>query len=45
MAVDYIDREVTAYHEAGHVVAAWVLDRPFGAVSIEPTGQVLVGRG
>jgi hypothetical protein len=28
--------EATAYHEAGHAVAAWVMDRPFRYVTIVP---------
>src|SRR4051794_38002572 len=40
--------EVTAYHEAGHAVAAFHLDRPFHHVTIEPKddglGHVLFTR-
>jgi hypothetical protein len=38
-----------AYHEAGHLAMAWVLGRPVGAASIEPTehytGIAFHGRG
>ena len=45
-AVD--QRELTAYHEAGHAVACWALRRRFSYVTLVPgedfLGQ-LVGRG
>jgi ATP-dependent Zn protease len=36
-------REVvaTAYHEAGHAVASWLLGRAVKAVSILPEGETL----
>jgi ATP-dependent Zn protease len=42
-------REITAYHEAGHAVAAMVLGRPVAWVSIRPDriflGQCAFGKG
>lgn len=33
---DSHDRQRTAYHEAGHALAAWLYDRPLAVVSIKP---------
>jgi ATP-dependent Zn protease len=34
--VNNIERELTAYHEAGHAMIAWAVYRPFAGVSIKP---------
>lgn len=34
-------KQRTAYHEAGHAVACFVLDRTFGSVTVVPSGHYL----